>query len=261
MSKGDPSYRMKLSLNVLNHLGINLYSNVPAVLAETVANGWDADAEQVRISIDESDGFITITDDGHGMDEADINDKFLTVGYRRRNEDKENGCITAKWKRSVMGRKGIGKLSLFSIARDVQVFSVKAKRRFAFEMRLAEIQTKIADGEGTYEPLPIPESKFPKDLKKGTRIVLRDLKKGLNRTAESLRVRLARRFSIIGAEKHFQLFVNDTEVTVQDRGYFGRLQYLWFYGEDGKRAKDLSKKLDDCEERSAEITVQWPDEN
>jgi hypothetical protein len=38
---------MRLSLNVLNHLGINLYSNVPAVLAETVANAWDADAEHV----------------------------------------------------------------------------------------------------------------------------------------------------------------------------------------------------------------------
>ena len=31
---GEPSpYQMTLSLNVLNHLGINLYSNVPAVLA------------------------------------------------------------------------------------------------------------------------------------------------------------------------------------------------------------------------------------
>ena len=32
-------YRLTISLNVLNHLGINLYSNVPAVLAEVVANG------------------------------------------------------------------------------------------------------------------------------------------------------------------------------------------------------------------------------
>lgn len=31
-------YKMTLDLNVLNHLGINLYSNVPAVIAEVVAN-------------------------------------------------------------------------------------------------------------------------------------------------------------------------------------------------------------------------------
>jgi hypothetical protein len=42
---------MTLSPNVLNHLGINLYTNVPAVLAETVANAWDADAEHVWIAI------------------------------------------------------------------------------------------------------------------------------------------------------------------------------------------------------------------
>src|ERR1700730_4403001 len=103
---------MKLSLNVLNHLGINLYSNVPAVLAETVANAWDADAQNVRVSIDESRGAISITDDGHGMDAEAINERFLTVGYRRREEDPSTGRITAKWKRPGMGRKGIGQLSL-----------------------------------------------------------------------------------------------------------------------------------------------------
>jgi hypothetical protein len=252
---------MKLSLNVLNHLGINLYSNVPAVLAETVANSWDADAEHAWITIGESDGCITITDDGHGMDEQDINDKFLTVGYRRRDEDEVSGSITAKWKRPVMGRKGIGKLSLFSIAREVRVFSIKGRQRSAFEMKLADIQAKISGGEGTYEPPPIPKAQFPGDLKKGTRIVLRDLKKGLNQAAAGLRVRLARRFSIIGAERRFQLFVNDEEVTVKDRGYFGRLQYLWHYGDEGKRALSLAKKLDEDEERPAELIVEWPDEN
>jgi len=40
MSSQD--YTLTLDLNVLNHLGINLYSNVPAVLSEVVANSWDA---------------------------------------------------------------------------------------------------------------------------------------------------------------------------------------------------------------------------
>ena len=33
-----PSYELKIDLNALNHLGINLYSNVPAVLSELIAN-------------------------------------------------------------------------------------------------------------------------------------------------------------------------------------------------------------------------------
>lgn len=38
----NEKYTMSLSLNVLNHLGINLYSSIPAVLSEIVANSWDA---------------------------------------------------------------------------------------------------------------------------------------------------------------------------------------------------------------------------
>lgn len=43
---------MTLSLNMLNHLGINLYGNLPAVLPEAVANAWDADATEVAVTVD-----------------------------------------------------------------------------------------------------------------------------------------------------------------------------------------------------------------
>ena len=59
----EQQYWMTLSLNILNHLGINLYSSVPAVLSEVVANAWDADAKIVDIWIDEDNKEISITDD------------------------------------------------------------------------------------------------------------------------------------------------------------------------------------------------------
>ncbi len=45
-----PKYQLSIDLNALNHLGINLYSNIPAVVSETVANSWDADAIQRAIN-------------------------------------------------------------------------------------------------------------------------------------------------------------------------------------------------------------------
>ena len=63
-------YQMNISNTVLYHLGINLYSNVPAVLSEVVANSWDADAANVYIEIEKDR--ITIIDDGHGMTLKDI---------------------------------------------------------------------------------------------------------------------------------------------------------------------------------------------
>jgi len=77
----NSDYVVTIDLNVLNHLGINLYSNIPAVLSEVVANSWDADAKNVEISFDEAS--VTIKDDGCGMTKSEINGKFLTVGYQK----------------------------------------------------------------------------------------------------------------------------------------------------------------------------------
>ena len=53
-----PRYRMRLSLTVLQHLGSNLYSNVPAGVSETVANAWDVDVGRVEITLDRSENRI-----------------------------------------------------------------------------------------------------------------------------------------------------------------------------------------------------------
>ena len=36
-----------VDVNVINHLGVGLYSSIPAALAELVANCWDADASVI----------------------------------------------------------------------------------------------------------------------------------------------------------------------------------------------------------------------
>lgn len=113
-------YQMTLNLQLLNHLGLNLYSNAPAVISEAVANAWDADATKVEITIKEDT--IEIFDNGCGMNVQDINNKYLNVGRQRRNVDE---AISPIFHRPVMGRKGIGKLSLFSIANSISIFSVK----------------------------------------------------------------------------------------------------------------------------------------
>src|SRR5271166_4966797 len=97
---------MTISLNALEHLGINLYSNIPAVLSEIVANAWDADAKKVAITIDKATETIAIEDDGTGMDRDGVVDRFLTVGFKRRDD---MGATTPAG-RKPMGRKGIGKL-------------------------------------------------------------------------------------------------------------------------------------------------------
>ena len=183
-------FQMSINLQVLNHLGLNLYSNTSAVISEVVANAWDADATEVKISIDKQ-GIITIVDNGIGMDLMDINSKYLTVGYQKRIDS----GFSLKYNRPVMGRKGIGKLSLFSIAHVVKVYSQKNGEKNGFEIDTNVLEEAIKTNE-TYYPqeLSLDDINWSGD---GTRIVLSDLKKRVTSLEVHLKQRLARRFAII----------------------------------------------------------------
>ena len=249
----EPPYQMTLDLNVLNHLGINLYSNMPAVLAEAVANTWDADAESVDIDIDPQKGEVVIADDGCGMSKEDINAKYLRVGRDRRKEEPR----TARHQRPVMGRKGIGKLSLFSIADEIEVQSFKDGQSCGFTMSLPEIRKKIQDkpGGGTYYPDPLPSDKV--DVGRGTKVTLRNLRKHLRSTGTYLRRRLARRFSVIGPIHNFTVRVDGSEISVQDRHFYPLLEFLWHYGDYGKECVDHCSKLKKNNEREVVFFEGW----
>lgn len=235
---------MSISLNALEHLGINLYSNVPAVLSEIVANAWDADAKNVTVTIDKAAETITIEDDGMGMNRDEVIDRFLTVGFKRREA---LGGTTPNG-RKPMGRKGIGKLSIFSIAQIAEVYTVQGKDHTAFKMDREVIRKAITgNAQKPYKPEELKS--FPADLKKGTRIVLSGLSKSLSgMTVEGLKRRVARRFSIIGPKHKFKVTVNGTAVSPEDRAYHNAIEYLWVYGPQDdfvKSCKKLARKHED----------------
>lgn len=235
-------YELTIDLQVLKHLGIGLYSNVPAVVSEMVANAYDADATKVTITIGDEE--IVIEDDGLGMNVEDANKKFLTVGYDKRASGETK---TPKHGRDPMGRKGIGKLSAFAIAGQVEVRSIKTDPktgkeigRAAFVMDVDEIETK-AKAKKPYRPPRLNDSDNKMPKAKGTRIVLRELKRKRSVNADYVRINLARRFSILGNQ--IRVIVNGKEVTPAERQYWDKLQFVWGLG-DGpsyRMAKDGKK--------------------
>ena len=251
MSADTNKYEMTLSLNVLRHLGFGLYSNIAAVLSEVVANAWDADAKNVSISLaakGTNDAHVTIEDDGHGMTVDDANDKYLTVGYERRKSERHSPVL----ERPVMGRKGIGKLSLFSIARTVEVHTVKDGVKHGFVMDSDQIEAIITDGrEAEYNPEAIDPDDI--DIQNGTRITLTNMKRQLQWTGKPLRRRLARRFSIIGALHNFNAVLDGEPITIEDREYQDKVQYLWTFGDAGLRCRDAARNLEQHDERDNNI--------
>lgn len=226
LNQATPTFEMTVDLNVLEHLGINLYSNIAAVLTEAVANAWDADASSVQIRVDPNNDWIEIEDDGIGMSVDDLNGKYLRVGYRRRDEDAEHGCKTVKG-RPVMGRKGLGKLSLFSIANVIEVQSAKDGHRHGFRMSVPGIHEAVQE-KRPYHPEPLASDELA--VTQGSKIVLREIKRQrLGKGVSALRKRLARRFSIIGQANGFEIKIDGQPITAADRSDLPKAQFLWTF--------------------------------
>ena len=225
-----PGYELKIDLNALEHLGLNLYSNVPAVLSELIANSWDADASEVSLDVgsENEEKSVSVRDDGCGMSKEDLNSKFLTVGYQRRKNAQDDFTSGG---RKVMGRKGIGKLSVFSIADHVDIYTKKGNEISGLRLVVEDIREDIQNGRKHHPPaisdIP-PQYRIPAET--GTIVVLSKLKKRVHASIDdNLRKRIARRFSILS--DGFRVIVNGKVVDIGDRDYFHKLEYALVYGD------------------------------
>ena len=61
----DKKYELSIDPRILELLGPNLYTNIYYVLAELIANAYDADAHNVYVIA--SQDSIIVEDDGSGM--------------------------------------------------------------------------------------------------------------------------------------------------------------------------------------------------
>jgi len=141
-TNANPRYTMTISRLTIDKLGIKLYDKVSAVLAELIANAYDADATEVTITVpffgqylakrsmglvDDFGLSITVKDNGHGMTYSEVNDFYLKVGADRRARPGA-GKTSRESLRPVMGRKGIGKLAPFGICRQIEVLTAGGER-------------------------------------------------------------------------------------------------------------------------------------
>lgn len=195
---------MQFDMNTIQHLGISMYAKLSPVLAELVANCWDADATEVVIELSDSDPLpkhIIIRDNGNGMSLEDINEKFLKIGRNRRYAESKD---TTFKNRKVIGRKGIGKLSIFGIAEEVSVTTVRDKVKNQFRMSLSRIKNS-----GTlYYPDHLIDAEAC-DEKNGTIIELKNLKRKSNFDIEAIVSDLARRFLIFDDSFKVSIIYND----------------------------------------------------
>ena len=230
-------YRMKFDIGTIKHLGLQMYSTLPSVIGELVANSWDADATRVEITLPDkpidASAEIVICDDGIGMSDADVRNKYLIIGRDRRDEEKADRTPA---RRPIMGRKGIGKFSAFGIAKEIAVESVKDGEVSHFRMNYDELLENAENRE-----IELPQLSPTGDVSKGTTVTLRHITKFQTRSIpiDMLRRRLARRFAVIGAQHNFEVIINGEPISPEDRDLKRLLEkdmngepYLWEYNNE-----------------------------
>lgn len=209
-----PKFTMKFEPATIEHLGLKLYTTLPPVIGELVSNSWDADANEVSIQLPEEinpDSEVVITDDGLGMSAEELQNAYLKIGRNRREATKTDVSKTKR--RKLMGRKGLGKLSPFGIASEIDVRTVRDGHSVCIRLNYDEMK-KCPEGK-LYEPEIINEFTSKTSDKNGTEIRIRKLHRTRSINVEQIRKDLARRFTII--DDNFKVLVNGTQITYKDR--------------------------------------------
>ena len=117
--------RFSLTYSALKMFGRQLYSNAWAAISELVANGFDAEANDVYLFIDMRDkknAVVELIDNGCGMDEEDLRNKYVIIGRNRRTVDDTKST----------GRKGIGKLAALYLSDQYNIISKRGDKIIAF---------------------------------------------------------------------------------------------------------------------------------
>jgi len=228
MSELEP-LQMKIELTVIEDLGIKLYGKLPPVISEIIANAWDADAVSVEISIPEGkideSSMIRIEDVGMGMSYKEIITKYLRIGRKKREEEETDKTPNG---RSVMGSKGIGKLSVFGVSKIVEVETVKNHVMNSFRMNIDDI-LKDARNTGIYKP-QVLETNKDVTKERGTVVILRNLKRKTMISSDSIKRDVARHFAII--DEKFKVSINGERITKVDKYNKERMSELWEFEDE-----------------------------
>ena len=135
------------SIDLVRIISEGTYTSFASALKEFVSNAYDADAEIVRITIDENCDAISIHDDGHGMSLAEFRDAYVSIARCGKSLPGVQRGRTRKGRQKI-GRFGIGALAVIHVADTFRVRSSKrgSRQGFEAEIDLRELRRRYGKG-------------------------------------------------------------------------------------------------------------------
>ncbi|EBK3789243.1 ATP-binding protein, partial [Salmonella enterica subsp. enterica serovar Senftenberg] len=159
--RGIAMANFKTRARTLDLLGRQQIAGIPTAINELLKNAHDAYADNVDIDYFRKDNIFVIRDDGIGMSRADFENRWLTLGTESKVQNINTSLppidITKKY-RNQMGEKGIGRLAIASIGKQVLIIT---KTKDSNELTVAFINWQIFELPGlNLEDIVVPVRTF-----------------------------------------------------------------------------------------------------
>ena len=119
--------KFKTRARTVDMLGRQQIANVSTAISELFKNGHDAYAEQAEVDYFRSDDLLLIRDNGVGMTREEFEERWLVLGteskYARPGQKIQFYRPKNKIERAITGEKGIGRLAIALLGRQVLVLT------------------------------------------------------------------------------------------------------------------------------------------
>lgn len=177
MNESEISFEVKSGMK--NIIGRDLIIDDNIAIFELVKNSYDAHAKKVVIIFE--DDKIIISDDGKGMSQKDLKQKWFAVAYSAKHDGTEDDDVkkdshlnNLKSKRFYAGAKGIGRFSCDRLGSDLVLTTSKINETEINQVNVDWSKFEIDEKENfqnikiPYQTLSTYKINFPNDSKHGT---------------------------------------------------------------------------------------------
>ncbi|MDR3267461.1 MAG: ATP-binding protein, partial [Tannerella sp.] len=156
--------QFKTRARALDLLGRQQIAGIPTAINELIKNAHDAYADKFDIDFLRKDNLLVLRDDGLGMTKDEFETRWLTIGTESKFANKKTTLPpkdNSKPIRPIMGEKGIGRLAIASIGKQVLIISKAKLRDKDYKAVVAFINWELFELPGiNLEDITIPVKEF-----------------------------------------------------------------------------------------------------
>ena len=176
----------KISSALKSLIGKELITDEFVAVFELVKNSFDANAQNVKIIFEDSK--IIIVDDGKGMDESDLRNKWLFVAYsakRDGTEDNNDESFQTDYrdkinqKRIFAGAKGVGRFSCDRLGSFLNLITIKNKKSSKIENLIVDWSKFEVNPKKEFVAINVTHrvlASHPYEIKHGTILEISELR-------------------------------------------------------------------------------------